>query len=133
MKKIPQKLLKSKYRKELWENSEKIIKKLEKTFPVNSNLEISNQLVNKIIEKEKKIDELNLINNLLYDNTIQKIKGKITMVDDNIYKQSINNEIENKSMNLILNNQIIHMSFLFPFLLCYSFTNYFLRSINCFL
>ena len=83
------------------------IKKLEKTFPVNSNLEISNQLVNKIIEKEKKIDELNLINNLLYDNTIQKIKCKITMVDDNIYKQSINNEIENKSMNLILNNQII--------------------------
>ena len=94
------------------------IKKLEKTIPANSNLEISNQLVNKIIEKEKKIDELNLINELLQDDTKQKIKSNsnITVIDDtknninNIINNELvenNNELENKPIKLILNNQVI--------------------------
>jgi hypothetical protein len=99
------------------------IKKLEKTIPANSNLEISNQLVNKIIEKEKIIDsmdnEMNLISELLEDDIKEKIKGKITLVDDFSNKNLINNEnliknenncideLDNKPINLILNNQII--------------------------
>ena len=65
-----------------WRN----IRKLEKTIPANSNLVISNQLVDKIIEKEKKIDqmdiELNMINELIGIETNQKIKNKITIIDD---------------------------------------------------
>ena len=68
------------------------IRKLEKTIPANSNLVISNQLVDKIIEKEKKIDqmdiELNMINELIGIETNQKIKNKITIIDD------INNDID---------------------------------------
>jgi hypothetical protein len=91
----------------------KNIRKLEKNIP-NSNLEISNQLVNKIIEKEKKIDqmdnEINLINEMMGNNDKQKIQGKISIIDDTICKNNINdniNEFDNKPINLILNNQII--------------------------
>ena len=80
------------------------IKKLESSIPANSNLEISNQLVNKIIEKEKKIDELDNEINLINDK--HKIQGKITIIDDTIFKNNIN-EFDNKPINLILNNQII--------------------------
>ena len=90
------------------------IKKLESSIPANSNLEISNQLVNKIIEKEKKINELdnelNLINEMIGHNDKQKIQDKITIIDDTICKNNINyniNEFNNKPINLILNNQII--------------------------
>jgi hypothetical protein len=76
------------------------IKKLESSIPANSNLELSNQLVNKIIEKEKKINELgNEINELIGNDDKQKIKGKITIIND------IKNN--NNLINLILNNQII--------------------------
>ncbi len=34
--KIPKSLLKSKYRKEMWKNSQQILKKLEKVIPVSS-------------------------------------------------------------------------------------------------
>lgn len=108
------------------------IRKLEKTIPASTNLEISNQLVNKIIEKEKKIDsmdiELNFLNEILDTDTKQKIKNKIIIYDDySISNCSFNYEendkngktdktdktdkeeykLYNKSINLILNNQII--------------------------
>jgi len=34
--KIPKNLLNSKYRKEVWENAQEILKKLEKTLPISS-------------------------------------------------------------------------------------------------
>lgn len=36
MDQIPKELLKSEYRKEMWENSKKIIKKIKKTLPISS-------------------------------------------------------------------------------------------------
>jgi hypothetical protein len=90
------------------------IKKLEKTIPANSKFEISNQLVNKIIEKDKKIDELDReLNEIFEDSNKLKIKNNIIIVDDtltnnqNYDKFNDIEELENKPINLILNNQII--------------------------
>jgi hypothetical protein len=109
------------------------IKKLEKTIPTNSGLEISNQLVNKIIEKEKIIDDLgnklDIANELIDSDNKQKIKNKYIIIDDIIDKNNKTNKInktnksdeldeseqfknkleliENESMNLVLNNEII--------------------------
>jgi DNA-directed RNA polymerase subunit RPC12/RpoP len=103
------------------------IKKLEQTIPANSNFELSNQLVNKIIEKEKKIDELDKELNefIKEDSNKQQIKNNIIIVNDinNIIDNKYNNITDNKyncidefnnfeesdvsPMNLILNNQLI--------------------------
>lgn len=93
-------------------NIKKTIKNLESSIPANSNLEISNQLVNKIIEKDKKIDELGSELNLIYemfgDDIKQKIKGKITIIDDTINNNSGDNKnlINTDTMNIknLINN-----------------------------
>jgi hypothetical protein len=89
------------------------IKNLEKTIPANSNFEISNQLVNKIIEREKKIDELDRELNEIIGDDSKQIKNNIVIFDDTLTNNQIDNkfneveELENKALNLILNNQII--------------------------
>jgi hypothetical protein len=90
------------------------IKNLEKTIPANANFEISNQLVNNIIEREKKIDELDReLNEIIEDSNKQKNKNNIVIFDDTLTNNLIDNkfneveELENKPINLILNNQII--------------------------
>jgi hypothetical protein len=87
----------------------KNIKKLEDNIPAKSSQLINNQLINVIIDKDKKLEELDNINKKFYednqidlfDNDIKKSKNKIIICDDTI------NELENKPINLILNNQII--------------------------
>ena len=85
------------------------IKKLEKTITINTNYELSNQLVNQIIEKDKKIDELDKeLNEILEENTCkQKIKGKNIIINNNNNNYNELNELDNKPFNLILNNQTI--------------------------
>jgi hypothetical protein len=89
------------------------IKNLESTIPVNSNFELSNQLVNKIIEREKKIDELDRELNEIIEDLNKGNNKKITTFDDTLINNQIDNkfndveELENKPINLILNNQII--------------------------
>ena len=73
----------------------KSIKKIEMMIPVNSSQIINNQLINTIIEKDKKIEKL--IND--------KFNDDLELVNDE--QNDINNIEENKPMNLILNNQII--------------------------
>jgi hypothetical protein len=104
----------------------KNLKKLEKSIPNNSSQLVNNHLINKIIEKEKKIEELdNLTKQFMNDNfpndfvANKNIKSNnIVLVDDNLQinenllindNDVINNDIiiDNKPMNLILNNQII--------------------------
>jgi small-conductance mechanosensitive channel len=103
-------------------NFNKNLKKLEESIPTNSSQLINNHLINKIIEKEKKIDELDnltkefMINNFPNDQSNKNIKKNNIILadddDDNDY--DINNKMkddyldnDNKPMNLILNNQII--------------------------
>ncbi len=89
----------------------KTIKKLEKTIPTNTNLSINNQFLEKLIQKDKKIEEL-----------IKKSNNKIILNDDDLdnpiklkandkfeeLEQLVNlEEIEEKPMTLILNNDII--------------------------
>jgi hypothetical protein len=98
----------------------KNLKKLETTIPNNSSQIFNNQLINKIIEKEKKIDELDnltkefMINNFPNNKANINIKpNNIVLVDDTLTNNKIDNkfneidEFDNKPMNLILNNQII--------------------------
>ena len=87
----------------------KNIKKLEDNIPAKSSQLINNQLINVIIDKDKKLEELDNINKKFYednqidlfDNDIKKLKNKIIICDDTI------NELDNNPINLILNNQII--------------------------
>ena len=97
------------------------IKKLEKTIPIQPSQIINNQLINTIIEKEKKIDEkdqkideLDMIikkfyeeNNMDFDDD-NKNKNK-NKPDENIIIVDEPNEFKEKPMNLILNNQIIQI------------------------
>ena len=88
----------------------KSIKKLETNIPANTNLTISNQFIEKLIQKDKEIEEL----------TIKHIPKKINKTkfpDDELNKLEV--EIENqkdleiaevennKPMTLILNNDVI--------------------------
>jgi hypothetical protein len=99
----------------------KNLKKLEESIPDKSSQLVNNHLINKIIEKEKKIDEFDLITkqfvneNFPYDIVNKNIRpNNIVLIDDindtNINNDdNINNDIidNNKPINLILNNQII--------------------------
>jgi hypothetical protein len=78
----------------------KTIKKLETTIPANTNINISNQYLEQIIQKDKVIEKLNKTNN-----------DKI-LIDELDNNKSENNElndmdIEDKPMTLILNNNVI--------------------------
>ncbi len=70
------------------------IKKLEKIIPVNEN-KINNQLMNLIIDKEKKIDEL--VNN----------KNNEIMQNKDVIETSIKKEHIDKPLDLIINDQVI--------------------------
>jgi len=78
----------------------KTIKKLETAIPANTNLSISNQLVEQIIQKDKKIEELVKT----YNNKIV-IEDDIDVIDEN--KPIQIDKLEEKPMTLILNNNII--------------------------
>jgi hypothetical protein len=94
----------------------KSIKKLETTIPANTNLTISNQYLEKIIQKEKEIEEIvnqkekeeqfiivknNVKNNNLYDDNFDYI------IDEIEEKEHKNEKVEDKPMTLILDNNII--------------------------
>ena len=77
------------------------IKKLECTIPINSSQIINNQLINTIIEKDKKIEKLT--NDKFNDDL--DLDLDLELINDE--QNDVNNIEKNKPMNLILNNQII--------------------------
>jgi hypothetical protein len=89
----------------------KTIKKLESTIPANTNLTISNQYLEKIIQKDKEIEELIIKHTNKKENKIdildieldELLFGKGDQIDKN---DNIDFE-DNKPMTLILNNDVI--------------------------
>ena len=73
----------------------KTIKMLETTIPTNTNINISNQYLEQIIQKDKVIEKLTKTNN-----------DKI-LIDEPENNKLDNIEIEDKPMTLILNNDVI--------------------------
>jgi hypothetical protein len=92
----------------------KSIKKLETSIPANTNVIIANQLIDKIIEKDKKMEEMEEIivsykpkkYNKLLDNDYTDI---IEIEDDDPNNKQIIEikQVEEKPKTLILNNNVI--------------------------
>jgi hypothetical protein len=91
-------------------------KNLEETIPANSIQSINNQLVNIILEKDKKIEELCIMNNFYEENNFDMIKEKkksnIKLSNIKIINNSDKNDIDDennnlKPINLVLNKEII--------------------------
>jgi hypothetical protein len=81
---------------------------LETTIPANTNLTISNQYIEKSIEKEKEIEEI--INKKDKEKEEQFIIKNNVKKNNNLYDDNfidIIDEIEEKPMTLILDNNII--------------------------
>jgi hypothetical protein len=93
----------------------KTIKKLETSIPANTNLVISNQLVEQLIIKDKRIEQLidtsskmNNKINLANDNKINLTNdNKIDDTNINIIEKDEKEEKEEKTMTLILNDCIV--------------------------
>ena len=79
----------------------KSIKKLETSIPANTNVIIANQLIDKIIEKDKKMEKMEEIIVSYKPKKYNKL-----LDDDYIIKEDIK-QVEEKPMTLILNNDII--------------------------
>jgi len=85
----------------------KTIKKLESTIPANTNLSISSQLVEQIIQKDKQLEEF-----IVVKNNSNNFKSNIPNDDFNdLIEKNANIEIEQtdnkKPMTLILNQNVI--------------------------
>ena len=92
----------------------KTIERLEETIPANSSHIINYQLINSIIDKDKKIEELNKILMNKKDNKIFNFENELEFFNEIDYSKKENEKNilvddtnENKPMNLILNNHII--------------------------
>ncbi len=103
--------LKKQLEKDNVKHIQKSIKKLETAIPANTNLILSNQLIEKIIQKDKKIEELCIgqnKSNLPNANLEKLIENEYL---DKLIKDEYcdNNEItqEIKPMTLILNENVI--------------------------
>ncbi len=82
------------------------MKKMEKTIPANTNLNVNNQLLEQIIQKDKKIDELVKISKSQNNNNLELV-GEIKEFEE-LEKIKVDKlEVEEKPMTLILNNDII--------------------------
>ena len=73
--KIPKELLKSKYRKEMWNNSQKILKQLEKTLPISSAY-----LLGSFTTKKKRPADVDFILLLQMKDNNQNSKWSIDLV-----------------------------------------------------
>ena len=96
----------------------KSIKKLETNIPANTNLTISNQFIEKLIQKDKEIEKLTIkqipkkVNKIIdEDDEFDKLVAEL---ENDIINNNINNEIvndviieDNEPMTLILNNDAI--------------------------
>jgi uncharacterized C2H2 Zn-finger protein len=100
----------------------KTIKKLETNIPANTNLTISNQFIEKLIQKDKEIEELTIkhvpkkVNESLYnDNEFDKLLAEIEnnniIITNNVNNEMINTINEaaeiNEPITLILNNDVV--------------------------
>ena len=92
----------------------KSIKKLETTIPANTNLTISNQCMEKIIQKDKEIEEIITQKNkekekqfIIVKNNVNKNNNFYDDNFDDIIKEIEVEKTEEKSMTLILDNNII--------------------------
>ena len=85
----------------------KTIKQLGETIPANSSQIINNQLINSIIDKDKKIEELIIVNKTLMNKKDNQMDNQIDIFENENEIDYCKLENEKKSMNLILNNQII--------------------------
>ena len=98
----------------------KTIKKLETTIPANTNLTISNQYLEKILEKDKEIEQIITQKNKEKEDKFIIIKNNtkknIDLYDYNLYdimeeieekQEQIVKKLEEKPMTLILDNNII--------------------------
>jgi len=79
---IPKNLLNSKYRKEIWENVQKILKKLEKTLPISSIY-----LIGSFTTKKRRPADIDFIVLLKTKETNSNAKWAVDMpiVPDNKY------------------------------------------------
>ena len=86
----------------------KTIKKLETSIPANTNINISNQYLEQIIQKDKVIEKLNKTNNSKIDDLENDELENNESENNESENNELNNmEIENKLMTLILNNDVI--------------------------
>lgn len=85
-------------------NINKTIKKLESTIPAQTNLVIANQFVDKIIEKDKEIENLNT---KLSNDELNKLEDNELSNMNNDENNVINMVEEDVQMTLIINDDVI--------------------------
>ena len=92
----------------------KSIKKLETSIPANTNVIIANQLIDKIIEKDKKMEKMQEIivssKPKIYNKILDDDYTDIVKIEDKVKeneKENKNEKVEEKPSMLILNNDII--------------------------